>query len=123
MIRIVSRRLIIPRGDTGEFSVPLLPSTSSSPKIAVFSILDLLNQKLIYQHEASISDNKITVHFEQEDTISLPIGQYVWDIKTYTNPQYKDNKLINGDEVDSYYAGFSYPVCEVTVTRDRNKGG
>lgn len=119
MIRLISRRLIIPRGDTGELTVPLLESNSVSPKVAIFSILDLQTSTIIYQQEAVIEGDQVKVIFKQEDTKSLPLGQYVWDIKIYTNPEYKDNKLINGEAVDSYYAGFTYPVCEITLTRDR----
>ena len=119
MIRLISRRLIIPRGDTGDFTVPLLESDSVSPKVAIFSILDLINQKVIYQKEATIEEGVVKVEFTHEDTEVLPLGQYVWDIKIYTNPTYNENKLINGETVDSYYAGFTYPICEVTLTRDR----
>lgn len=119
MIRLIARRLIIPRGDTGEFTVPLLESDSTSPKVAIFTIFDLINNKIIYQREATIANNIVTVAFASEDTKVLPLGQYVWDIKIYTNPEYKDNKLINGEAVDSYYAGFTYPICEITLTRDR----
>jgi hypothetical protein len=43
MIRMIARRLIIPRGDTGQLTVPLLASDSTAPQIAIFSILDLIN--------------------------------------------------------------------------------
>ena len=119
MIRLISRRLIIPRGDTGELSVPLLQSDVTGEKVAIFSIIDLIMQKTIYQQQATIVDDIVKVTFTHEDTKDLPLGQYVWDIKVYTNPRYKDEKLIDGDRVDSYYAGFTYPICEVTLTRDR----
>ena len=120
MIRLIARRLMLPRGDTGEFSIPLLESaTTSAQKVAIFSILDLINQKIIYQDEATIEGNIIKVIFTHEKTKNLPLGQYVWDIKLYTNPEYKNNKLINGEAVDSYYAGFTYPVCEITLARDK----
>ena len=119
MIRMIARRLIIPRGDTGQLTVPLLASDSTAPQIAIFSILDLINQKTIYQSQATINNDMVVIDFSHENTKDLPLGQYVWDIKVYTNPQYKNNKLINGDEVHSYYAGFTYPVCEITLSRDR----
>lgn len=119
MIRLISRRLIIPRGDTGSFTVPLLQSDFVSPPIAVFSIFNLLTSEVIYQQNATIENGIVTVTFEHENTKVLPLGQYVWDIKIYTNPEYKDGKLINGETVDSYYAGFTYPICEITLSRDR----
>lgn len=121
MIRLIQRRLIIPRGDTGELSIPLLASHIQGETLAFFSILDLINDKLIYQQEAIIRDNKVIIKFEHEDTKDLPLGQYVWDIKIYVNPEYNEttHQLIGAEEINSYYAGFSYPVCKITLTRDR----
>lgn len=119
MIRLIGRRLIIPRGDSGDFTIPILSSVQDTNSVAVFSILDLKNNKLIYQKEIEITGEKLVFNFSHEETKGLPLGQYVWDIKAYVNPEYKNNKLINGDEVHSYYAGFSYPVCEITLSRDR----
>jgi len=41
MIRLVQRRLIIPRGDTGIFTIPVL-ANSNGVGVAVFSIIDPL---------------------------------------------------------------------------------
>ena len=112
MIRLAQRRLIIPRGDTGQFSVPAL--TSGENTIAVFSIFN--QYKRIWTHEYPIQDGMVTIRFEHEDTKDLPIGRYNWDIKIYTNPEYDENGLlINGEEVDSYYAGFTLPECEIAL--------
>lgn len=119
MIKLVQRRLIIPRGDTGDFTIPVLTSACNKNTIAVFSIFDLIDGKLIFSKEADINNSIIKVEFTHEETKVLPLGKYVWDIKIYINPEYKNGILINGDEVHSYYAGFQYPICEITVTRDR----
>jgi len=38
----------------------------------------------------------------------------LWDIKLYRGPKYdEEGKIIGGDEIDSYYAAFSLPVCEI----------
>ena len=119
MIKLVQRRLIIPRGDTGNFTIPVLTSASDKNTVAIFSIFDLTDGKVLYQKEGTITDNIVKVEFTHEETKVLPLGKYVWDIKIYINPEYKNGILINGDEVHSYYAGFQYPICEITVTRDR----
>lgn len=112
MIRIISRHLIIPRGDTGSFTVPALVKKDNS--IAVFSIFDQF--KRIWTHEYPIENGQVTIEFEHEDTKDLPVGQYKWDIKIYVNPEYDENGLlINGDEVHSYYAGFTLPDCDITL--------
>ena len=119
MIKLIQRRLVIPRGDTGYFTIPVLTSAAGKNTVAIFSILNLGNGTVVYQKEGSIADGIIRVDFTHEETKDLPLGKYVWDMKTYINPEYKNGILINGDEVHSYYAGFEYPVCEITLTRDR----
>lgn len=112
MIRLVQRRLIIPQGDSGHFAIPALASGDNI--IAVFSIFN--NYTRIWTHEYPIENGMIKIRFEHEDTVNFPIGKYNWDIKIYTNPMHDENGLlIDGDEVDSYYAGFSLPECEITL--------
>ena len=41
MIRLIQRRLIIPRGDTGSFSIPTIGTVGASD-IAIFGIFDPL---------------------------------------------------------------------------------
>ena len=40
-------------------------------------------------------------------------------IKSYKNPEIVDRELVNGTEVDSYYAAYSLPVCEIRQTGDK----
>lgn len=118
MIRLVGKKLIIPRGDTGSFSVPLVTTFDPSDK-AIFSILDGKTQKVIQRIECTINEEALTVNFTHYDTVNLPIGKYYWDIKSYKNPEIVDRELVNGTEVDSYYAAYSLPVCEIRQTGDK----
>ena len=120
MIRLIQRRLIIPRGDTGSFTIPI-QGTVEDGDIAVFSIFDPMTHTTIFEKELEFTglEENLTIPLTHSDTVNLIPKKYVWDIKIYTNPQYNGTKLINGDTVDSYYAGFSYPVCEITLSRDR----
>ena len=118
MIRLVGKKLIIPRGDTGSFSVPLV-TTFDPSDMAIFSILDEKTQKVIRRIECVISEEALTVNFTHYDTVNLPIGKYYWDIKSYKNPEIVDGELVNGTEVDSYYAAYSLPVCEIRQTGDK----
>ena len=122
MIRLAQRRLIIPRGDTGLFSVPaLIDAIPDATVIAVFSIFN--EQKRIWTHECEVENGMVTIRFEHEDTKNLPIGKYYWDIKIYVNPRYDDSGLlIDGDEVHSYYAGFKLPECEVALAPYYGRG-
>lgn len=117
MIRLLQRRLIIPRGDTGSFTVPLL-SQGNTDNIAVFTIFDELTRTRLFQKIIQCEGDAMNVAFTHNDTVNLKPGKYLWDIKFYQNPQFVDEELVNGDEVDSYYAGFSLPVCEIRETAD-----
>lgn len=115
MIRVVQRRLIIPRGDTGTFTLPVLPGTESED-VAVFSIYDPLHKEVIFQKLCTKEDNGFTVNFTHKDTVKLePSNSYAWDVKVYHNPEYEDESVIpvNGEAINSYYAAFSLPICEV----------
>lgn len=116
MIRLVKRQLIIPRGDTGSFAIPKLAQNNNG--VAIFSILDPLTQTLIFQKEISGSNENLSIEFSHEETVNLPVGEFFWDIKYYINPVYADGKVVDGEEVDSYYAGFSLPICEIRQTGD-----
>jgi len=47
MIRLINRRLIIPRGDTGTFTVPLIASATAAD-VAVFTIFDCLTHTKLF---------------------------------------------------------------------------
>ena len=117
MIRLIQRRLIIPRGDTGTFSVPVLSSYNSGD-VAVFSIINPMTQSKVWEKIVEINDSIINVRFEHTDTVNLPVGKFLWDIKFYQNPTIVEDELIDGTEVDSYYAAFNMPECEIRQTGD-----
>lgn len=117
MIRLIQRRLIIPRGDTGEFSIPAI-TTINTGDVAVFTIFDPLTRGRIMQKVIEATDKVLTIKFDHNDTVNLPVGQFVWDIKFYVNPTFANGVLVNGEEIDSYYAAFTLPVCEIRETGD-----
>lgn len=117
MIRIIKRRLIIPRGDTGSFTIPLL-NTVDANDIAIFSIFDPLTHHKIFQKQTVISENTLEIILTHNDTVNLVPGKYVWDIKYYKNPVIENDEIIGGEEINSYYAGFSLPICEIRETAD-----
>lgn len=118
MIRLIQRKLIIPRGDTGTFSVPVLPKINLSSSVAVFTIFDPRTQQCIFQKEATVENQIITIRLEHEETVNRKAGQYYWDIRFWENPEYVGNIITNGTEVDSYYATYDMPVCEIRETGD-----
>ena len=113
MIRLIQRRLIIPRGDTGSFSIPTQGAVEEGD-IAVFSIFDTMTQTTVKEIIVPATEDYLTIPFTHEDTVNLAPKKYLWDIKIYKNPQYDiEGKLVNGDEINSYYAAFSLPICEI----------
>lgn len=117
MIRMIQRRLIIPRGDTGSFSIPYL-KTINAGDVAVFTIFDPRTHTKLYQKLVAAEGDILNIAFSHSDTVNLKPGKYLWDIKFYTNPQFVDDELVNGEEIDSYYAGFTLPECEIRQTGD-----
>ena len=116
MIRIILRRLIIPCGDTGSFTLPLL-QTATSGDIAVLSIYDPMYKKTLKRKVAAYNeDNTITFTFAHDDTIDIePSDRYQWDVTIYHTPTEYDEEGIptNAEGIDSYYAAFSLPKCEI----------
>lgn len=116
MIRLVQRRLIIPRGDTGCFTIPTLGMVENGD-VAVLSIYDPMFNKTVCEKIIDATSETLTFHFQFQDTIDLePSNRYQWDIKIYHSPEYDENhKLIGGAEIDSYYSAFSIgmPKCVI----------
>lgn len=113
MIRLIQRRLIIPRGDTGSFTIPT-QGTVEEGDVAVFSIYDTLTHTTVFEKVIAATASTLTIPFVHTDTVSLEPKKYLWDIKIYNKPSYdEDGKLKDGEEINSYYAAFSLPVCEI----------
>ena len=112
MIRLVGRRLIIPQGDTGTFSIPTQGSVSAGDE-AIFSVYDNLTHKTIIQMPIEATPDILQFDFKTTDTLiamdGTPIepddrgSRYSWDIVL---------KRTSGD-TDSYYAAFSLPSCVI----------
>ena len=117
MIRLIQRRLIVPRGDTGTFSIPVLAGKDTGD-VSIFTVFDPLMHRKIFEKVMTLSGETLTMELTHGDTVNLPVGQYVWDIKFYTDPIFAEEKLIGGTEVDSYYAAFTLPICEIRETGD-----
>lgn len=115
MIRLIGRRLIIPRGDTGSFTIPT-QGVVEEGDLAVLGIYDpLLNTKR--EITIAATNETLTFNFTHEDTADLePSERYQWDIRIFRGPQYDENhQLIGATTIDSYYAAFgkSMPKCVI----------
>lgn len=129
MIRLIGRRLIIPQGDTGTFTIPTQGTVESGDK-AILSIYDNLTHKTIVEKIINATMETLSFNFEMQDTIIDMNGnaiepddrgsRYSWDVTILRNPTYdENNELIHADDIDSYYAAFSLPPCVIKrVTRN-----
>lgn len=117
MIRLIQRRLIIPRGDTGSFTIPLQGTVEENDTV-VFYIYDPMTKTSVQAIKGEVNDDIVTFTFSREHTLNLAPKKYLWDVVIYKNPQYEEDdeeriRPINGDEINSYYAAFSLPICEI----------
>ena len=117
MIRLIQRRLIIPRGDTGSFSIPV-QGTIENNDAAIFYIYDPMTKETVQSIKGEINNDIITINFTRNKTASLPPKKYLWDMVIYRNPEYEEDDEehehpINGSEINSYYAAFSLPICDI----------
>lgn len=122
MIRLIKRRLIIPRGDTGSFSIPT-QGTVSENDIAIFTIFNPMTKKTELIKIIQASAPTLTFSFNSEDTYNIKPGKYNWDVTIYKEPQYdEEGVLVGATEVNSYYSAFKLPICEITeVALDMNE--
>ena len=123
MIRVVQRRLIIPQGDTGEFSIPT-QGTVSEGDVAILAIYDNLTHTTKLEKKINATEEILVFNFTTEDTINIEPtdnpGRYSWDIVIMRNPQYdSQDQLIGYQYTDSYYAAYKLPPCIIKrVTRN-----
>lgn len=123
MIRLIQRRLIIPQGDTGTFTIPMQGTMGANDR-ALISIYDNLTHTVVLEREMTTGDGTLSYTFMTEDTAKLEPddrgARYSWDITIMRDPLYdNDNQLIHYDDVDSYYAAFGLPSCVIKrVTRN-----
>lgn len=111
MIRLIQRRLIIPQGDTGTFTIPTQGEVENGDK-AIFAVYDNLMHKTVLEKEIDATPETLTFEFTSEDTLNIEPDdrgyRYSWDIT-----------LKRANSVDSYYAAFGLPPCIIKrVTRN-----
>jgi len=117
MIRLIGRKLIIPQGDTGTFTIPTQGAVNEGD-IAILSIYDNLTHETVLEKTIPATNDVLEFQFETSDTIPIEPddrgNRYTWDVTIRRSP-------VEGvyGETDSYYAAFSLPPCVIKrVTRN-----
>lgn len=124
MIRLIGRKLIIPQGDTGTFTIPALGAIAAGDK-AIFAIYDTLTNTTVCEKTLEIQESSetLTFTFVPQDTINIEADdrgkRYAWDIVVMRQPYQDETNQTQYAEVDSYYAAFKLPPCAIRkVTRN-----
>ena len=123
MIRLIQRRLIIPQGDTGTFTIPMQGEMEQGDR-AIISIYDNLTQSVKLEKEMEIGDGTLSYTFTSEDTLDMEPDnrgtRYSWDVTIMREPVYDGGEVpITYNSINSYYAAFGLPPCIIKrVTRN-----
>ena len=128
MIRLIQRRLIIPQGDTGEFTIPT-QGTVSNGDVAILAIYDNLTHTTVLEKQIEATAETLTFNFESKDTATLEpndsdyyysnVKRYSWDITIMRGPSINEEGETEYSQIDSYYAAFDLPPCIIKrVTRN-----
>ena len=122
MIRLIQRKLIIPQGDTGTLTIPTQGEVGEND-VAILSIFNPLTREVVLEKRIAATADTLTFTFDRTDTVEIEPATYLWDITLERNPEYDDEGLLlHADSIDSYYAAFKLPICEIRrVTRDIHK--
>lgn len=114
MIRLIKRRLIIPQGDTGTFTIPTQGFVSQGD-LAVLTIMDPLTRTILLEKRIDATEETLTFKFNHADTIDIePSNKYLWDITIYRAPVLDESgKITDAEDIDSYYGAFKLPICEI----------
>ena len=123
VIRLIQRRLIIPQGDTGTFTIPMQGTMEQGDK-AIISIYDNLTHTVVLEKPMEKEEDKLSYTFASEDTANIEPddrgSRYSWDVTIMRGVQEDgNNNIISCSSVDSYYAAFGLPPCVIKrVTRN-----
>ena len=110
MIRMIGKRLLVPKGDTGLFYLPN-KTFFSNEDIAIFSVKDKLTGVTVIEKYIDATTSFLVIELTHEDTCNLSPGKYFWDIKIYHRPEYdEEGKIIDAYEIDSYYSAYEQPL-------------
>ena len=120
MIRIQRNTIYIPRGDTGSISFPNnFPHHEGD--IAFCSVFDRLTRKTILEKQIDGSSPYFTIFFDHEDTQTISVGTYYYDIKLYNHPRYdEEGTLIGANEINSMFGLYRLPKLIIMEVAQSN---
>lgn len=65
-----------------------------------------------------VEGNGIILYLSNPETRKIPVGEYYWDLRVVTDPEYEEDGSVHcddmGDNVTSVFSGSGMPSFEVT---------
>lgn len=118
--------IVLPRGDTLLISVPM-PCARFPPRTAaVFGIRargeadgGAALRKAFRVTESAQGKQRVIVYLSNADTRGIAPGEYVWDLRIVTDPEYDADGNVRcedaGDSVTSLFAGRAQGMPTLTI--------
>ena len=92
--------ITISRGDTGSITirVGVKGGSVTADDRAVFTIKKA-DGAVVKEEYHAFDSGAFDIHFSNNDTESMAVGSYSWDLRFVINPVWQDNRIVNGDQV------------------------
>lgn len=85
MLRIErSNEIVIPKGDTGMFTITIYGTTFDDDDEAIFAVVDK-SGRTIFEKSIRFVNNTVTVRLTNAETKNMPIGKHNWDLRAVMN--------------------------------------
>ena len=103
MFYIENDTIYLSRGDTGSFTVTTSGYTFAAEDRALLSVKSAAGEVVferVYELTTELGNGVFLVELHNEDTDSLAIGSYTWDVRYVIHPYYDETgRIIDGDQV------------------------
>ena len=113
MIRITDRSMYLPQGDTGktEFNAENLGLEISQTDKLLFLITTRSKQE-VYREVLSPDETGVFT-LNLTNTEQIPVGEYLWQVRQYTNGVVDEEGTLTGDEINTPFGPQLFKVTEV----------
>lgn len=113
MIRITDRSMYLPQGDTAtvNFNAENLELEISQTDKLLFLITNRSKQE-VYRDVLSPDETGVFT-LNLTDTEQIPVGEYLWQVRQYTNGVVDEDGNLTGDAVNTPFSPQLFKVTEV----------
>ena len=113
MIKIVDRAMYLFQGDTAtaNFDAENLGLTISQTDKLLFLVADKSKNEIIREVLSPNEAGVFVLNFT--DTADIPVGEYLWQVRQYTNGVVDEGGTLTGDAVNTPFGPQLFKVMEV----------